>query len=307
MTGPPILVTGGHRSGTGWVGEMLAASPSPPVAYIWEPFNLRSRPGICSYRFRHWFTYVCKENQEEFLEPLSDTLSFRYRPAEELGSISSPKDALRFPRDWFRTERYRLRRARPLMKDPIAVFSAEWLADAFDMDVVVLIRHPAAFVNSIVRKGWDHPFGDFLAQPLLMRDLLAGFEEEIEAYTEREQPLLDQATLLWNLIHVAIARFRERRPRWMFYRHEDLSLEPAARFEEIYDRLGLTWTETVRAVIQDHSGSVNPAETSDAGSHKRDSRQAIRNWKRHLTAEEVTRIRERTAALAREFYTDDEW
>ncbi len=43
----PLLVTGSHRSGTGWVSEMLAAAPSPELAYIWEPFSLRARPGIC--------------------------------------------------------------------------------------------------------------------------------------------------------------------------------------------------------------------------------------------------------------------
>ena len=42
----PILVTGSHRSGTTWVGKMLAATGS--VGYIHEPFNLKNRPGICS-------------------------------------------------------------------------------------------------------------------------------------------------------------------------------------------------------------------------------------------------------------------
>ncbi len=307
MADNPILVTGAHRSGTGWVGEMLAATPSPPVANIWEPFNLGARPGICAYRFQHWFTYVCADNQEEFLGPLSDTLSLRYRPGAELRSIRSPKDAVRFPRDWLRTLRQRRRGARPLLKDPIAVFSAEWLADTFGMDVIVLIRHPAAFVDSIMCKGWDHPFGHFLAQPLLMREVLAGFQDEIRAYATREQPLLDQAILLWNVIYFAIARFRERRPDWMFCRHEDLSVEPVARFREMYDRLELTWTDGVRATIEEHSGGGNPVESADPASHKRNSRQAVTTWKRRLSGVDVARIRSRTEEIAKEFYADDEW
>ena len=37
MTRIPILVTGSHKAGTTWVGEMLAASRR--VGYISEPFN----------------------------------------------------------------------------------------------------------------------------------------------------------------------------------------------------------------------------------------------------------------------------
>src|SRR5918911_4625947 len=120
----PLLVTGSHRSGTGWVGEMLAATPSPRLAYVWEPFSLRARPGIRDAPFRHWFTYVCAENEREFLAPLADTMRFRYRPLAELRSIRSAKDAGRFARDWFVTERHRRVDAVPLLKDPIAVFSA---------------------------------------------------------------------------------------------------------------------------------------------------------------------------------------
>ena len=33
----PILVTGSHRSGSTWVGKMIASHPR--VAYVEEPFN----------------------------------------------------------------------------------------------------------------------------------------------------------------------------------------------------------------------------------------------------------------------------
>ena len=150
----PLLVTGSHRSGTGWVGEMLAITPSPRLAYLWEPFSLRVRPGISHAPFRYWFTYVCRENEGAFRGPLGDTLAFRYRPGAELRSLRSPKDAGRFARDWWVTAEHRRHHAVPLFKDPIALFSAGWLTDTFGMDAIVLIRHPAAFVRSIVRNRW---------------------------------------------------------------------------------------------------------------------------------------------------------
>jgi hypothetical protein len=303
----PLLVTGSHRSGTGWVGEMLAATPSPRLAYLWEPFSLRARPGICDAHFRYWFTYVCQENDAEYRRPIADTLAFRYHVGAELRSLRSPKDAGRFLRDWRVTAAHRRHGAVPLFKDPIALFSAAWLAETFDMDVIMMIRHPAAFVRSIVRQGWDHPFDHFLEQPLMMRDQLGMYEGEIRRFAEHEQPLMDQAILLWNLIHHQILRFRETQPGWTFVRHEDLSREPVEGFRALYERLGYTWTDNAQRTIETHSGVGNPEETTDAASHKRDSRKAITAWKARLSPEEVDRIRTRTATISEAFYTDADW
>ncbi len=303
----PLLVTGSHRSGTGWVGEMLGATPSPLLAYVWEPFSLRARRGICDAPFRYWFTYVCEENEGPFRRPIADTLAFRYHAAAEVRSLRSLKDAGRLPRDWWVTAAHRRRRAVPLVKDPIALFSAAWLAEAFDMDVIVMIRHPAAFVRSIVRQGWDHPFDHFLRQPLMIRDQLGMFEDEIRRFAEREQPLMDQAILLWNLIHHQILRFRQERSGWTFLRHEDLSREPVEGFRVLYDRFGYTWTADVLRTIEEHSGVGNPEETTQASSHKRDSRKAMTAWKTRLRPEEIDRIRTGTAAISEAFYTGDDW
>src|SRR5438105_11589923 len=95
----PILVTGSHRSGTTWVGRVLAASPSG-MGYIWEPFNPRHRPGTFPVRFPHYFHYVTAENAAGCERALADTLAFRYRPAAELHSLRGPRDAARMARDW---------------------------------------------------------------------------------------------------------------------------------------------------------------------------------------------------------------
>ncbi len=286
---------------------MLAATPRPRLAYLWEPFSLRARPGICNAPFRYWFPFVCEENEGAFRGPVADTLAFRYRPVAELRSLRSPKDTARFARDWWTTEEHRRRHALPLLKDPIAVFSAGWLADTFEMDVVVLIRHPAAFVRSIVRQGWDHPFDHFLRQPLMMRDQLGAYEEEIRRFADVEQPLIDQAILLWNLIHMQIRRFRDERPTWTFLRHEDLSREPVRGFRALYERFGFSWTPSVQRTIEEHSGVDNPEETTDAASHRRDSARSITAWKARLSSEEVARIRTATADVAAAFYSDDDW
>ncbi len=303
----PILVTGSHRSGTGWVGGMIAVSPMPRVAYLWEPFSLLHRPGILKAEFPYWFPYICKENQDPYVQPIRDMLAFHYRLGEELRIARTPKDGGRLLRDWSRFAVWRSRDARPLLKDPIAVFSSEWLADTFDADVVMMIRHPAAFVNSIKRRKLRHPFNHFLNQPLLMRDLLHPYGGEIERYAAAEQPLLDQGILLWNLIHHAILKFREVRPGWQFIRLEDLARDPVVHFEELYGALGLTFDAEVRRTVIEHSDSSNPVEVADMASRRRDSKASVMAWKNHLSAEEVESVRQGTAPLAGNFYSDDDW
>src|SRR3954468_9588126 len=122
----PILVTGGHRSGTGWVGQVLATS-AQPVGYLWEPFSLRHRPGTLAVRWPFWFPYITEENGAPYRAPIERTLAWRYAVPSELYSLRSAKDAGRMARDWWRFGRYRRQHAVPLFKDPIAVFSAEWL------------------------------------------------------------------------------------------------------------------------------------------------------------------------------------
>jgi hypothetical protein len=278
----PILVTGSHRSGTGWVGEMLAASPHPRVAYIWEPFSPLARPGICPAPFDRWFQYVVEENEGDFRQPVRDMLDYRYHPGAELLAVRSLKDAVRLARDWASVSSRRRAHPIPLLKDPIALFSSEWIADTFDVRVLVLIRHPAAFTNSLLSKRLRHPFEDFLAQPLMMRDLFAHRADEI-------------------------ARLRETRADWLFRRHEDLSRDAVPCFRDLYECFELTWTDRVERIVREHSGEGNPEETADPTSHRRDSSKAITSWKRRLDPEQIARIREGTEPVCREFYDDDDW
>jgi hypothetical protein len=135
----PILVTGAHRSGTTWVGKMLAASNQ--AGYISEPFNVMHRPGVMITPVRHWYQYVCRENEAEFLPGLLQTLQFRYHFLSEIRSLRSTHDLGRMGRDFWHFQRASLYRQRPLLKDPFAFFSAPWLLDRLDFHITV--RHPA--------------------------------------------------------------------------------------------------------------------------------------------------------------------
>ena len=307
MTKPerPILVTGSHRSGSTWVGQMLSRARG--VSYIHEPFSILHRPGICDVRFTHWFPYVCRDNEDPYIGPIGDMLELRYRAGAEARATRSARDAGRLLRDWARFSLARRRGDRPLVKDPIAVFSAEWLSASFDVAPVVLVRHPAAFASSLKRLQWTHPFEDFLDQPLLMRDVLSPFEQEVRDFAAWDHPIVDQSILLWKVIHHAIALYRDRHPDWLFVRHEDLARDPIGGFARIFDRLGLRFDRATESQIRAHSDPSNPTEVAEAGVVKRDSRSSIWTWKSRLSDEEIERVRKGVGPVAEEFYSPTDW
>jgi len=300
----PILVTGAHRSGTTWVGKMLALAPG--VAYIHEPFNPRTAAGLSPARFDRYFTVVTRENEARYRSGLEQTIRFHYGLGAQLRSLRGAADLARTGRDLVRVGRARLAGARPLVKDPIALLSAEWLAESFGMDVVVLIRHPAAFASSLKRLGWRHSFATFLdggRAPEVIRP----YEDEIRAQAREPGDELAQAALLWRLLYHAVASYRDRHDDWVFLRHEEISLEPAERFEQLYERLGLELTHSARAEIERASAAGNPSELTTPHAVELDSAASLGRWREELTPAEIETLRERTADVWPRFYADADW
>jgi hypothetical protein len=285
---------------------MLALSPG--VGYIHEPFNVQKWPGWLRRPLPSWYQYVCPENEAEYAPLIEDVLEFRY-PIENLPAVRDLQGLARVALDWPFSLLYRARRLRPLVKDPIALMSAEWLAERFGMSVVVMIRHPAGFAGSLKRLDWRFEFHNWRDQPLLLRDLLGPYEAQIREFAERERDLIDQAVLMWNAIHHVIRTFRERHPDWSLVRHEDLSEEPVKGFRSLYERLDLEWDGVTEDVIARHSTDGGRAEvpTYLHQTVRRDSRAARWTWRTRLTPDEQRRIREGTAEVAEAFYSDEDW
>src|SRR4029079_14970877 len=132
------------------------------------------------------------EHEGRFRPGLAQSLALRYDLGAQLRSARSWRDVARVPRDYRRLRGWRRNGRRPLMKDPIALLSAEWLAATFDMDVVVLIRHPAAFAASLKRLGWKHSFATFI-QEGRVPEVVRPYEAEIRQQAERPGEILAQA------------------------------------------------------------------------------------------------------------------
>ena len=303
FTDKPILITGLPRSGTTWVGRMIAQVPS--VRYIHEPFNISNWQCACGIDFEYWFRYISQENEANFYQHFVHTFGPAFNRFNLLNVLIEMR-ATRRLRPLINYARS-LKASRVLIKDPLAIFSTEWLATKFDMDVIVVIRHPAAIVSSYKRLNWSHSFSQFLAQPLLMKDHLHPFEAEIRDFADNFYDIVDQAALLWKLIYYQVEKYQENHKNWLFVNYEELAHNPIDSFQTIFEKLNLEYTERVSQALHIHSNSINPVNSSDPYSIKRDSKQTILDWKKSLTSREIERIRTRVEDVASLFYSDDDW
>ncbi len=284
---------------------------APGMGYIHEPFTPENGD-LCGFAnpIKASFQYITDENSAQFDTYLEDLIGFKYPLKTNLLHSRSAREAARILLAFANLSTHRLRKNTAVMKDPVAVFSAPWLARQFDMNVVVMIRHPAALCSSLKILNWKFDFNHFLRQPQLMRETrLADFESEIRHFAAHEQENILVGALLWNCIYAVVNEYRMRYPGWLFLKHEELSMDPVGSFRKAYAALGLEFTTSVQTAIEASSGEQNPAEPErgDEFSIRRNSKMNVSNWKNRLSDREIQTIKELTNDVSRLFYSDVEW
>lgn len=288
---------------------MLAASPQ--LYYIHEPFNPDFRPGagICDVNFGHHQTYITESNEKKYLRPIQHMISGRYNLAAGLLNSRSLKDLRKVREQKKAFDGYARKRMQPLIKDPIALMSAGWMARRFDINVLVMIRHPAAFVASMKRLNWGFdPTRWALKQKLLLRDYLSPLEEELRGLNEAGADIIDQAALLWKTAYLVVSKYKQQYPQWIYLRHEDISRDPISHYQILFDRLGLDFTDSVRERIREHSDESNPSHSSGIDKlTKLNSKNVISRWKQILSAQEIARIRRIAGEVSELFYSQSDW
>jgi hypothetical protein len=296
----PILVTGSHRSGSTWVGKMLCLSAY--AYYLGELFNPDNQM-IGGRFFNLSFAYVPPNTSEPQLAgELNRILQFRFQWAERLGKrIWRPS-----PLHGYRMTRKLLGIPRPLVKDPIAVLSSAWLAQQFQMKVIVVIRHPAAFVASLQRAGWAAGFNQFLAQPQLMEDWLYPYAD---MFRHPSEDFIERAALLWTAIYYVVKGYLDQHDDWYWCRLEDVAREPLGQFNAIYSYARLPYRERIQRKILSYSSPANPVLSTPTDLHniRRNSAASLDTWRDELSATDINNIRRIAEPIAHQFYHDHDW
>lgn len=299
----PILLTGSHRSGSTWVGRVIASSAE--VFYVHEPLNAGFAPHYLSLKGLPWYPHIHDRNAEPFQNAYGQLLSGRFPP---------------FNARFFRPDklfRYRLlhavtfrcaaaRKKRFLLKEPFAVFSVDWFEEQFDAQTVLLVRHPAAFVASLRAKNWPFDFNSLHSQESLLNGPLKAFRKEIEEAVDNPLDLIGQGCLLWNCVTSHIQALAQGNPDRILIRHEDLCTDPMQGYRGLFDRLGLAWSKRTARFIR-RTSFRDRRDTGDPDFWFRDSQAVAQNWKARLTTPEIRRIHDATRPVWMQFYRDSDW
>lgn len=287
------------------MGRMLTAHPN--VEYIHEPFNPEYSTGRdYGLQVPSGWLHVHERIEVPYLEPVRRLLDLK----PLFWSRLYEADGWRLRREiWSQHQRLRdlrRRKVRVLIKDPIGFFSAEWMARRFAARVVIVVRHPAAWVDSFLRTDWCQPRERLRTQPELCAGLLKPFYDVLHGEQEKGDRL-QQTCTTWNMFMHVMRTYRESHPDWLFVRHEDLSVDPLAGFERLYRNLGLVYNEGCRDVVRRHSLADSKSASYARASVTRDSRLNLLRWRKNLTQESVKRIRELTSDFWPDFYSAEDW
>ena len=327
-TTKPIIITGSHRSGTTWVGNIIKNSSM--IYYIHEPLTPNSiTRGLFDTEI--WYKYYDPNKEYQKVEstlndlfigqyPLKAVLHFKNSlPSTDYRNINGiNNDKFDFKYLKWRINAYldskRLKFSKlnhdkiiPLIKDPICLTAVEWIHKRWKSKNVFLIRHPAAFVSSLLRLNWRFNFENFIKQPDLINRFLKPYESDINSPPE---DFISEASLIWLCTTKIIIDYQEIYPNWIYIRHEDLSYNPIKEFELLFKKLELPYTSKVKRLIKATSHHTNPSEVSNKSKvHQlqRNSKENIKNWKKRLTNKEIKRIRDITEHISNKFYSDKDW
>ncbi len=301
-----IYITGIHRSGTHWVGRMLACSGRILIKDE-EIFNCEE--GIAKTPIKQMYFHICKENEEAYLPYVRATLDNRYDFFGGLARARSLRDVARVAKRKLRSIHRRVSFwERLILIEPIGLLSAEWFAETFKTHVLVMIRHPASFVSSLQRLKWSFDFRHLLRQRLLMEKYFSEYKKEIECSPSKDD-LVGQGILLWKILYAVVKRYQDVHPEWIFRRQEDMASDPLREFQRLYGLLGLTFTDQCKKTVESHSSPDNPAERSLERNEdsRRNSKQTIDIWKRRLSRQEMERIRDGVCSVSNQWYGDEDW
>jgi len=272
--GPPIFLTGTHRSGTTWLAKMLAASG---IWYVHEPFSPQKG------RWPRSFEYRQIEHPNPAVDALfEDVLAGGFREALNLPNADHPLMPLRVFRPKFQ---------RLLIKDPLACLLTEYLTRRFNLQTLILFRHPAGFVSSVCRLGW--PRGAFLRQLLADDALMAAHLEPHRSLLERyaQEDSIASASVLHGALSSVLWRFVQD-GIGTAVQFEVLCSDPLEQLKHLFWQLGLPYSDEVRESHR-HSCFGTPQSIDSYHPHavNRNSMAMASAWKTQIRSTELQQIR----------------
>lgn len=290
----PILISGCPRSGTTFLGSVFEASKD--CFEIYEPFNsdftyhldLPSR----FYRITPEETPQYRRQVDRLIELSSLSRRLMKLPRGMIDRVRTEKDvpsALALKKCVQNNKRFVSAR-RVVFKDPIAFFSASWLAETYDADVVLMLRHPGGVISSYLALDWQAETPELIDH--MMPETREKLASEIAQWRENPDDRIGELILQWKIFTIETIALAKANPDWHVVSHEHLCDHPEEVFSALFRAFGLDYSEQVQAKIAQSTGATNIVDPKKHTQHNlnRQSKTLKVSWKKRLDAETLKRI-----------------
>jgi hypothetical protein len=261
-----VVVTGIHRGGTTFLGELLHASGH--YAYLHEPLNARF--GIEGVD--RWYPQRLPGDPPAALDALLERLhamDIRFKAPHVAGEPWPKRLARRVVKSRGHLDllkyRWLQRQREVLVKDPFfSLCAGSFAARHDDVRAIFVVRHPAAVFDSVSRMGWQ------------LDPALADGDAP-----DDDVPLWRALAGLWVRIYSAAEQAAAQCDRVLLVKHESLCTTPLDEAERILHFLGRPRDRRTDAFIRERmfAGTVTPAGR-DLHVRRRDAGALAQAWKR---------------------------
>ena len=255
-----ILVAGTARSGTTWLGDILASQI--PSRILFEPFNPDLVP---EYRGFHYFQYMRAGVENPELRAFARKVF--------TGEIRNR---------WIDRQNERIHSGYRIIKEVRINLALKWMHDNFpEVPLLLLLRHPCAVVASRMELNWatDTDIQPFLSQPDLVTDHLAPFMDLIQtAKTDEEKH-----AIIWSISNlVPLKQFDPNEIKIVYY--ENLCTQPEIELPAIFAAIGQTYINMKNNIVN------RPSQTTRVTSAVVDGTDRISSWRKKLSAAQTESI-----------------
>ncbi len=186
---------------------------------------------------------------------------------------------------------------RLVVKSIHAQLATEWLAAEFDVEMLLLLRHPANVLASWMELNLKDARNSTLEN---RPEIRSRYLEPWGVPLPGPDPI-ERMSWRIGLLVAAIEDARSRHPEWHLRTHEQLCIDPPAEFRRLYADLGLDWGEPSEAFLSGHNTPGSGFAVNRVASELSDS------WQRRLDDEQLATLRRVLAWFPITTWTDDDF
>jgi hypothetical protein len=233
-----------RRGGSTWLMEVIGAAPG--FRSLDQPFSVMTA-NLTPGHYRS----IPKYHGGEIVSPTVDDLASLHRYVEKILGGEIPVNApYRFWKKGFRRKT-----SRQVLKIVGAKSMVTWLDDNFDLDIVILTRHPITQAASCIRNSWTLTVPAYLDNKRFVEQHLQGDLESRCQDVMSGGTLLDKFVLNWGLENLVPLTEIESHHDWTHVAYEATVLRPEDVVADLAARLDIDNVASLLKMVRQPSRS----------------------------------------------------